>query len=47
MLHGDASITANFRNKDPINYFFDELDDILDGTIWFHLSLTLFVGKNI
>ena len=35
MLHGDASITANFRNKDPINFFFDELRRYIgsNGTI--------------
>ena len=35
MLHGITSITANFRNKDPINYFFDELRRYIgrNGTI--------------
>ena len=35
MLHGDASIIANFKNKDPINFFFDELRRYIgrNGTI--------------
>ena len=43
----EMQASANFRNKDPINYFFDELRRYIGRMeqFWFHLSLTLFVGK--